>query len=382
MRQREEKGKKMKKGIVAILLAGMMTALLSGCGNKENPAEESGTAAEETTEASENGQEAAGVMLADYDVSTLVTLGEYKGLEVTVAGPAVDEAQQAQYVKNLFQQNMKEELGVKDRAVKDGDVVYISYVGTKDGEAFSGGTSEGTFLEIGSHSYIDGFEDGLIGVMPGETVDLDLTFPEGYQNTDLAGQDVVFNVTVIYIMPEMSDEIISALENENFSNVEELNQYVYDQLLPQAQSQYEMNLENAVIEALIGNCTFTDLPQELVDKYTANIINNMTQAASSYGYDVDSYTMLLYGQDSDSISKKFGEDSAKQAIVFQQIANTENLNVSDEELDENLQQYVEDYNLSSIEELLGDTNKEDYRDFFMFEKVVDFLIDNAVVHEE
>ena len=105
-------------------------------------------------------------------------------------------------------------------------------------------------------------------------------------------------------------------------------------------------------------------------------------AASSYGYDVDSYTNILYGMDSIMIAAQFGEDSAKQGLAFQVIANLEDLNVTDEELDAQLQQYVEDYGLSSIEELLGDTDKEDYRDFFMFDKVIEYLIENAVINEE
>lgn len=367
----------MKKRIVLLLTAVTAAMLLFGCGDKK----EENTDNTETTESTEEST-ASTVTLKDYDASALVTLGEYKGLTVTVPDPAVDEEQQKMYVENVFQNNVTEEVGVKDRAVEDGDLVYISYVGKKDGEAFEGGTSEGTFLGIGSGQYIDGFEEGLVGVMPGETVDLNLTFPDPYQNPDLAGKEVVFTVTVIYIAPEMTDEAVAAMNNENFSNVEELNQYVHDQLLVQAESDYDMQVENAVIEALIANTTFAEIPEELVSKYTANIVSNMTAAAQSYGYDADSYAMMLYGADCATISAQFGEDSAKQGLVFQAIANAENLVVTDEELDEKLNQYVTDYGLASIEELLGDTNKEDYRDFFMFEKVVSFLIENAVISAE
>lgn len=366
-----EEYKIMKKRIMLLMTALLTVAMLGGCG-KENAAEGEDT----------EGKAANSVTLKDFDVDKLVTLGEYKGLEVVVAEPTVDEAQQQMYVKNLFQNGLTEEVGVKDRAVEEGDLTFISYVGTKDGEAFSGGTSEGTFLEIGSGQYIDGFEEGLVGVMPGETVDLNLTFPDPYQNPDLAGQDVVFTVTVIYIAPEMSDEVILAMGNVNYSNEEELNQYVYDMLLEQAGSDYDMRVENAVIEALIHNTTFEELPKELVEKYTENIISNMNSAAAAYGYNVDDYTMMLYGADAATIAASFGEDSAKQGLVFQAIANEENLNVTDEELDEKLMEYVKEYGLSSIEELLGDTDRNDYRDFFMFEKVVDLLVDSAVIRAE
>lgn len=367
----------MKKRKIALLLTACLAlTLFAGCGDKK-----------ETEDNSETNTEAVSgdtnVTLKDYNVDELVTLGAYKGLEVTVAGPSVDEGKQQTYVENIFQNSVTEEIGIKDRAVEDGDLVYISYVGKKDDVAFDGGSTDGTFLKIGSGSYIEGFEEGLIGVMPGETVDLNLTFPETYDpNPDLAGASVVFSVTVIYIAPEISDEAVAALANENFSNVEELNQYVYDQLMRQAESDYEISVENAVINALLANTTFGEIPQELVDKYTQNVLNNMTTAAAQYGYDVDSYTTMLYGTDAATITAQFGEESAKQGLVFQAIANAENLHVTDEELEERLQQYVTDYGLNSVEELLGDTNREDYRDFFMFEKVIEFLIENANVTTE
>lgn len=371
----------MKKRQLALLLTACLAlTLFAGCGDKKETEENSDNNTESAAEATSEGAYAT---LKDYNVDGLVTLGEYKGLEVTVPAPSVNEIQQQTYVKNIFQNGITEEVGVKDRAVEDGDLVYISYVGKKDDVAFDGGTSEGTFLEIGSGSYIDGFEEGLVGVMPGETVDLNLTFPDPYQpNPDLSGAPVVFTVTVIYIAPEITDEIIASMENENFSSVEELNQYVYDQLMVQAESDYEISVENAVVKALIANTTFGEIPQELIDKYTQNVLNNMTTAAAQYGYDVDSYTMMLYGADAASVSAQFGEDSAKQGLTFQAIANAENLNITDEELEEKLQQYVTDYGLTTIEELIGDTDPEDYRDFFMFEKVIAFLVENATVTAE
>lgn len=381
----------MKRKLIMLMAASMAAFMLAGCGDKKTE----GNATPESTEDIQTGEdeekdpdaaaddEAENVTLKDFGVESFVTLGEYKGLEVTVPAAAVDEVQQQTYVNNIFQNNVTEEVGVTDRAVEDGDLVFISYVGTLDGEAFGGGTSAGTFLEIGSGSYIEGFEEGLIGVMPGETVDLNLTFPDPYDpNPDMSGAETVFSVTVIYIAPEMSDEVILAMANENFSSVDELNQYVYDQLMVQAESDYDIRVENAVIEKLLNNCVFGTLPQKLVTKYTQNILYNMTMAASGYGYDVDTYTNMLYGMDSIVIAAQFGEDSAKQGLAFQAIANVEGLNVTDEELDAQLQQYVTDYGLSSIEELLGDTDKEDYRDFFMFDKVIEYLIENAVINEE
>ena len=349
----------MKKRFVMLLTACLTLTMFVGCGDKDgNPT------------------------MQDYNVEKIVTLGEYKGLEVSVAAPAVDEASVQMYVENIFQNNITEEIGVKDRAVENGDLTYISYVGTQDGVAFDGGTSEGTFLEIGSGSYIEGFEEGLVGVMPGETVDLNLTFPENYHNTDLAGKEVVFTVTVIYIAPEMNDDVIAAMGVEDFSNVDELNQFVYDQLLIQAESNYEISIENEIIEQIMENTTFDKIPEELVAKYTENAAKNMEAAAAQFGYDVETYVMSLYGTDATTLTKQFGENYAKQGLIFQAIANTENLNVSDEELETGLQEEATLYGASSVEEMLGDTDKEDYRDFYMFEKVIAFLVENTTVVTE
>lgn len=363
----------MKKRLIMLLSACMALVLFAGCGNnKENNENNSNM---ETNNA-------PNVTLADYNADELVTLGEYKGFEVSVPAPSVDDATVQMYVENIFQGAVTEEMGVKNRAVENGDNAYISYVGKKDGVAFDGGTSEGTFLLIGSGSYIEGFEEGLVGVMPGETVDLNLTFPEGYQNTDLAGQDVVFTVTVHYLAPEITDEAVALMGEEVFTTVEELNTYVYNQLMLQAEADYELNIENAIVEQLLANTTFNDVPEDLIAKYTSNVYKNMEMAAAQYGYDVDTYTMLFYGVDAATITTEFGEESAKQGLVFQAIANAEGLTIDDAELDAKLQEQAELYGLASIEELIGDTNKEDYRDFFMFEEVIAFLIENSTVVTE
>lgn len=368
----------MKKRLVMLLTACMAFGLFAGCGNNEENSDK-----EDVAITDEVAQDVPDVTLADYNTDELVALGEYKGFEVTVPAPSVDDATLNMYVQNIFQGAVTEEMGVTDRVVENGDNAYISYVGKKDGVAFDGGTSEGTFLLIGSGSYIDGFEEGLVGVMPGETVDLNLTFPDPYkQNPDLAGAPVVFTVTVHYLAPEMTDEAIAAMGEEAFSTVEELNSYVYDQLMLQAESNHELNVENAVVEQLLANTTFSEIPEDLVAKYTDNVYKNMEMAAAQYGYDVDTYTTLLYGSDAATVTAEFGLESAKQGLAFQAIANAEGLNIDDEALDAKLQEQADLYGVGSIEELIGDTNKEDYRDYFMFDSVIAFLVENSTVVTE
>jgi hypothetical protein len=213
----------MKKKTLGLLAAVLSVAMLAGCGAKDT-GNGTGTATGAGTEST---------ALKDMDVDKYVTLGEYKGLEVSVDTVEVDEDEWDTLVNNVYYGNITAENGgITDRAVETGDTVNIDYEGKKDGVAFDGGTDQGYDLTIGSGQFIAGFEDGLIGVMPGETVDLDLTFPENYGNADLAGQAVVFTVTVNYIQPaqdgEFSDEVISNFGIDGVTNEEELRQYAYD----------------------------------------------------------------------------------------------------------------------------------------------------------
>ncbi len=372
----------MKKKIALLLTICLSFALFTGCGDKDNT-DKTGTDTNNISADTDNeSAEYADVHLNDYVVEDLVTLGQYTGFEVTVAAPAVSEALQQMYVDNIYSSYLTPEMGITDREVAVGDNTYISYVGKLDGVAFDGGTSEGTFLEIGSGNYIDGFEDGLVGVMPGETVDLNLTFPEGYQNEDLAGKAVVFTVTVHYIEPEMSDVAIAAMNNPDFSNVEELNNYVYENLMAQAEYNYNVEIENKIIEQLLANTTFNEIPEDLVAKYTNNARENLTATAAQYGYDLGTYTLMYYGADAETIVAAFGTDSAKQIIALKAIANIEGMSIDDAQLDERLQEQVEITGAASLEEFLGETDKEDWRDFFMASDVIAYIIENSTVITE
>ena len=189
--------------------------------------------------------------LKDMKVEKYVTLGEYTGISLSIEALEVDNDEWDTLVNNVYQGSITAEAGgIKDRQVAIGDTVNIDYIGTQEGVAFSGGTAEGSLLEIGSGQFIDGFEDGLVGVMPGETVDLNLTFPEAYGNTELAGQAVVFTVTVNFIMPtDLQDDVVASFEADEFGNVEELRQYVYDYLEETNKYTYTTSVENGVLEA-------------------------------------------------------------------------------------------------------------------------------------
>lgn len=348
--------------------------MLAGCGAKDT-----GDGTDATT-----GAGAESTALKDMDVDKYVTLGAYKGLAVSVDTVEVDEDEWDTLVNNVYYGNITAENGgIMDRAVETGDTVNIDYEGKKDGVAFDGGTAQGYDLTIGSGNFIAGFEDGLIGVMPGETVDLDLTFPENYGNSDLAGQAVVFTVSVNYIQPaqdgEYSDEVISNFGIDGVTNEEELRQYAYDYLNENAQQNYETNVQQAVMDAFMANNTFTSVPEALVQKYSDAAESSITSMASASGVDADTFTQYYYGQDLATFLSTYAEQTAKQDIALQAVANKENLNISDEELNQMLQDRATAAGYDTIEEYIGETSKEDYREYFLYDKVLDYLVENAQI---
>lgn len=345
----------MKKKVALVLAAFMVTGLLAGCG--KNTA-------------------------GGRDVSEYVTVGNYKGVEVTVA-PLVPEAGEAEaYALNLYQSSVTAENGgIKDRAVAQGDTANIDYVGKKDGVAFDGGTDSGYNLGIGSGTFIEGFEEGLVGVKPGETVDLNLTFPENYGSADLAGQKVVFTVTVNYIIPasaeDMKDEVVAGFQNEEYSNLTELNQYANDVVAEYYDAQYQANVQGTLMMEVMNQSVFNEVPEEDVEKYRGIISSELLLYAQYYQIDIDTLSLYMYGTDIATMSQEY----AKQALVVQAIANAESLNVSDKELKDRLKEDAEAAGYT-VEEYLAGATEEDYREALMTEKVINFIVDNAVVKAE
>ncbi len=349
----------MKKKVLSVMAAVLAVGMLAGCGSDSDS-----------------------TLLKDMKVDKYVTLGEYKGLAVNVAAPAVDDDELEELMYSVYQENVTEENGIKDRAVENGDTANIDYVGTKDGVAFDGGTAQGYNLGIGSGRFIDGFEEGLVGVMPGETVDLELTFPENYGAADLAGQDVIFTVTVNYIMPtEIEDSVVAGMGIEGVTNEEELRQYVYDYLYATAEQNYEAALQNAVLNSFMASNTIEEVPEALVERYATASKTNIESTAASYGTDADTFTNYYYGMDFESFVAKYSEEAAKQDMALQAVANAENMEITDEELDTMLLEYAQSAGYTTIEEYIGETSKEDYREYFLLEEALDYLVENAVVAE-
>lgn len=349
----------MKKKLVGALAALLVVGMLGGCGS------------EDTT------------VLKDMDVEKYVTIGEYKGVPVTAVATEVTEEDVNAWVDDAYFSCITADFGgITDRAVEVGDTVNIDYVGKKDDVAFDGGTASGQSLTIGSGRFIDGFEDGLVGVKPGETVDLNLTFPADYFNTDLAGAEVVFTVTVNFIMPtEKQDEIVAVLGVENVATVDELYEFGRTYLQAYAEQTYLSNVQYEIINAFMESCTFEELPKALVEKYATMTRENMELTAANAGTDAETYTSAYYGMSLEDYVATYAERVTEQYVAFQAVANKENLNISDEELDSVLLESAQQNGFTTIEEFIGDTPKEQYREYLMYDKVLQFMLENVATAE-
>ncbi len=319
--------------------------------------------------------------LKDMPVDKYVTLGDYSGFEVTAAPAQVDEEKCDQLLYAVYLSNVtKDNGGITDRAVAEGDTVSIDYEGKKDGVPFQNGSDTGAELTIGSGSFIEGFEEGLVGVMPGETVELALTFPEGYKKSaELAGQAVTFTVTVHYIYPaadNMEDSVVAALGIPEVSTVADMRQVVFDYLWEMAVESYQYELQNAVMEQLMNSSQVEELPETFVDSYKHMFIESNANMAAINGMDAETFANNQYGMSSEEYAKVSAQVQARQEVVLQAIANREGLTVGDEELQEKLEEYAGEMGVA-VEELLGTFSSEEYRNYFMSEKVMAFLLERA-----
>lgn len=359
----------MKKKLLAAALVVAMVAGFAGCGDKKNP--------EENTQTSKE-QEVASprINLKEVDVDSIVTLGEYKGLKLKVSDVTVEDESVEELFQEFYVGSFNPELGVKDRPAVEGDTVNIDYVGKLNGEAFQGGTDTGSNLTLGSHQFIDGFEDGLIGVTPGQTVDLNLTFPENYGN-ELAGQQVVFTVTVNYIIPaEPMDAAIPDMGINGVNTVEELRQFIYDYLYDQAMYEELTAAQDRVVVEFVESCKFTDIPEGLIAQYRSMTAQSLAQTAANYSMDAATFVQYFYGLELDAFLDRYAEETAKEYIAMQALANKEGLTVSDEELQSMLEEYATSSGAASVEEYLGTADKEDFREYFVIDNAVKFIMSN------
>ena len=384
-----------KKWMKAMGAAFVLTLALAGCGNDADP-QESTTAAQESTAAAETEAETETeekvypeeAYLDHLNVADYVELGEYLGVEVSVPAAEVTDEQVDVYISSALDGN-KVKNEITDRAAENGDVVDITFVGSRDGEEFEGGSGENYEMTLGAGGYIEGFEEGIVGMKTGETKELNLTFPIPYNNNpSLAGADVVFTITMNHIYeevtPEFDDEFVAGLEIEGVTTAEEYRQYAYDNLMSIAEAQRDTEVETAVLQAVSENAAFKAVPEAMVERYYDRLVSNLTYQASMYGLDLE--TFLLYGtgltqEEYEAEMQASAEEAVKQILVLQAIAEKEGMTVTEEDIEADLEENAANYGYESAEEYkeaLG-SELQGYGEYLMTERMTAYLVENAVV---
>ncbi len=328
--------------------------------------------------------------LSSIDASKYVTLGEYKGLEVTVEDTTVTEDDVKDAVDSALSSKKTTE-AVTDRAVQDTDTVNIDYVGKKDGVAFDGGTAQGYDLTIGSNSFIDGFEEGLIGAEIGETKTLNLTFPENYSNTDLAGQDVTFDVTInsisANIVPELTDALAAELDTE-VSTADEYRQKVKEKLEKQKSASARSAAYSELLSQVQESSTVVsgdELPKWLIDEDIESEKKSFENSLTMYGLDLETY-LTQYGMTEDEFNdqvESYAKNIAQQQLLVQALAQAENIKIDDAYVDSRYEQDAATYGYESGEKFRETVEQQEaektYRESLLTELVEEMLFKNAKV---
>ncbi|HUM83389.1 MAG TPA: trigger factor [Lachnospiraceae bacterium] len=310
-----------------------------------------------------------------------VMLGEYKGLEVEKAPITVTDTEIDEEVKKEQEKNSRM-IDVDDRPVEKGDTVTLDYAGTVDGVAFDGGTAKDQNLVIGSETFIPGFEDQLVGAALEEEKDVNVTFPEDYQAKDLAGKAAVFKCTVHKIqkkeLPELDDDF--AKDVSEFDTLDEYKEDVRKNLTEKKEKEAKTARENAAVDKLIEKSEM-DIPKPMIDSQVSQMYEDFANRLKSQGIPIDMY-LQYQGSDENKLKEQMrpqAEKRIKTRLVLEEVAKKENIEISEEKLDEEIKKMAEQYKMEpdKLKELLGDYEKEQMKKDMAVQEAVTLLTDNA-----
>ena len=319
---------------------------------------------------------------ADVIVKPEVKLGDYKNLEVSVdVEKNVTDADVDAKIE-AAQKNLAE-LVIKEDAAENGDTVVIDFEGKVDGVAFDGGTAQNHSLELGSGSFIPGYEEQLVGHKAGETVEVTVTFPEDYQAEDLAGKEAVFTTTIHEVkakeVPELDDELAKDIDEE-VETLAELKAKYKAQLTEEKEAQYTDAVETAAIEAAVANAEIVELPGEMVHDEVHRAMNEFLGNMQQQGISADMYYQLT-GTSEEQLHTQFEGDADKRVrtnLVIEAVAAAENFETTQDEIDTEVAELAETYNMpkEQVEKLLpADMLKHD----IAAKKAVEVITSTAVV---
>ena len=314
-------------------------------------------------------------------VSPEVTLGEYKGVAVKKETTLVTDDQVDARVEQ-DRQKQAAEVAVEDRPVAEGDTVNLDYAGTVDGVAFAGGTAEGQTLKIGSHSFIPGFEEQMVGMKIGEERDLDVTFPEEYHAEELKGKKAVFHVKVNSItetqLPALDDDF--AKDISEFDTLDEYKKDIRAKLEAQAEERDKNAFTNAVIDKVVENAT-VDIPEAMIERQIDSMMRDFEYRLSAQGLRLADFIKYT-GQDEKAFRAGYREQaerSVKAHLVLSAIEKAEAIDATEEEVDAQIAQFAPQTGktLEELKQTLSEADRGYFKADAIRDNAIKFLADNA-----
>ena len=322
------------------------------------------------------------IFTATVAIKPEVTLGDYKGIEVEKKEAEVSEEEITAEIDKAREANSRL-ITIEDRATEDGDTVIIDFDGYVDGKQFEGGYAEDYTLVLGSHSFIDNFEDQLVGKNLGEDVEVNVTFPEEYHVDELKGKPALFKVKIKEIqkkeLPELDDDF--AQDVSDFDTLDEYKADVEKKILENKENQIKREQEDQIIEKIIENAQM-EIPQQMITAQTRQMTQEFAQRLQSQGLSLEQY-MQFTGL----TPQKMMEDLEPQALkriqsrlVLEAVVAAENIEASDEEIDKELENMASMYQMEidKLKELIGDDEKKQIGMDLAVQKAVEFVVKEAV----
>lgn len=314
-----------------------------------------------------------------------VTLGNYKGVTVTKVDTAVSAKEVNAEIEKQREENART-INVEDRGIQTGDVAVIDFEGFVDGTPFDGGKAENHELEIGSHSFIDTFEDQLVGKNVGDAVEVNVTFPEEYHAPELAGKPALFKVKVHEIkakeLPELDDDF--AQDVSEFDTMKEYKADVKKKLVEGNETAARRAKEDEAIQAIINDSQM-EIPDAMLEYQCQNMIDGMTQQMAQQGLSMDQYFQFT-GGNMQSLMEQVKPEATKRiqtSLILEAIAAKEDFAVTDKDVEDELEKMAKMYNMEAdkLKEYMGDNEKESMKKDIKIQKAVDFIVENAVEKE-
>ena len=322
------------------------------------------------------------IFTADVATKPEVKLGEYKGLEVDKISTRVTQKEVDAKIQEEAEKNART-VAVEDRPVQDGDEVILDFEGFVDGVAFEGGKGENYPLTIGSNSFIPGFEEQLVGAETGKEIEVNVTFPEDYHAEELKGKEAVFKCTVHEIkakeLPEIDDEF--AAEVSEFDTLEEYKADVKAKIKDEKAAEGKTKKEDQVVEQAVKNAEM-EIPKAMIETQVRQMADDFAQRIQSQGLSMEQYFQFT-GMTAEKMLEELRPQAIKRIetrLVLEAIAKAENIEISDDKIDEELAKMAESYKMEvdKLKEFMGENEKNQMKEDMAVQEAVTFLLENAV----